>query len=95
MTAPATVLRADSVTRRFGAATAVDAVTMDVRAGEVVGLLGANGAGKTTLIRMLLGLLPASEGSVELFDGSPDRRRRSRLGYVPQNLGLYRDLTVA
>jgi len=67
---------------------------MHVRAGEVVGLLGANGAGKTTLIRMLLGLLGTSAGTVEVLGGPPDRARRRRLGYVPQNLGLYRDLTL-
>ncbi|MGV9711994.1 ABC transporter ATP-binding protein [Gordonia sp. NPDC003424] len=87
-------MSADAVTRRFGDFTAVDDVTMSVSSGEVVGLLGANGAGKTTLIRMLLGLLTASDGEVTLFDGPPDRARRARLGYVPQNLGLYRDLTV-
>ncbi|AZG44617.1 ABC transporter ATP-binding protein [Gordonia insulae] len=88
------VIRAQSVTRRFGDFTAVDSVSMTVAPGEVVGLLGANGAGKTTLIRILLGLLPATEGAVELLGGPPDRTRRARLGYVPQNLGLYRDLTV-
>ncbi|KJR07582.1 ABC transporter ATP-binding protein [Gordonia sihwensis] len=88
------VLRARSVTRRFGDVTAVDDVSMSVEAGEVVGLIGANGAGKTTLIRMLLGLSAASEGSVEVLGGAPDRDRRARLGYVPQNLGLYTDLTV-
>jgi ABC-2 type transport system ATP-binding protein len=87
-------LRARDVTRRFGSLVAVDRVTMHVDAGEVVGLLGANGAGKTTLIRMLLGLQPASAGSVWLLGGPPDRERRRRLGYVPQGLGLYRDLTV-
>ena len=54
------LLRADQVIRRFGAFTAVDDVSMQVRPGEVVGLLGANGAGKTTLIRMLLGLLAST-----------------------------------
>ena len=89
------ILRAQSATRRFGDFTAVDAVTMAVRPGEVVGLLGANGAGKTTLIRLLLGLLAPTEGAVELLGGPPDRAHRARMGYVPQNLGLYRDLTVA
>ncbi|WP_336873926.1 ABC transporter ATP-binding protein [Rhodococcus qingshengii] len=88
------VLRARSVTRKFGDFTAVDSMSMTVDPGEVVGLLGANGAGKTTLIRMLLGLLAATNGEVELLGGPPDRTRRARMGYVPQNLGLYRDLTV-
>jgi ABC-type multidrug transport system ATPase subunit len=72
----------------------VDDVSMQVQPGEVVGLLGANGAGKTTLIRMLLGLLAVTSGSVELLGGPPDRQHRARLGYVPQGLGLYGDLTV-
>ena len=87
-------LRARQVTRRFGAFTAVDDVSMQVQPGEVVGLLGANGAGKTTLIRMLLGLIAVTSGRVELLGGPPDREHRRRLGYVPQGLGLYRDLTV-
>jgi ABC-type multidrug transport system ATPase subunit len=91
---PAMLLGADRVSRTFGAFTAVDDVTMNVRPGEIVGLLGANGAGKTTLIRMLLGLLSTTEGDVELLGGPPDRERRRRLGYTPQGLGLYRDLTV-
>ena len=89
------VVRAHTVSRRFGSFTAVDSVSMHVGPGEVVGLLGANGAGKTTLIRMLLGLLRTSEGDVEVLGGPPDRAHRRRLGYVPQNLGLYRDMTVA
>ena len=88
------LLGAVGVSKRFGDFVAVDGVTMDLHAGEVVGLLGANGAGKTTLLRMLLGLLAPSSGTTELLGGYPDRERRSRLGYVPQGLGLYRDLTV-
>jgi ABC-2 type transport system ATP-binding protein len=61
----------------------------------VVGLLGANGAGKTTLIRLLLGLLATSGGQVLLFGEPPSRRTRQRIGYVPQTLGLYDDLTPA
>jgi ABC-2 type transport system ATP-binding protein len=91
----AVLLRAGHVTRRFGGFAAVDDVSMQVQPGEVVGLLGANGAGKTTLIRMLLGLLAVTSGSVAMLGGPPDRQRRRRLGYVPQGLGLYGDLTVA
>jgi ABC-2 type transport system ATP-binding protein len=82
-------------TRRFGRFAAVDGVDLEVRPGEVVGLLGANGAGKTTLIRLLLGLLRPTAGEVLLFGQPPSRQSRRRLGYVPQNLGLYDDLTPA
>ena len=80
--------------RVFGRFTAVDGVDLAVGSGEVVGLLGANGAGKTTLIRMLLGLLPVSGGSVRLFGQPPSRASRRRVGYLPQGLGLYDDLTI-
>jgi ABC-2 type transport system ATP-binding protein len=81
--------------RRFGAFTAVSAVDLDVRPGEVVGLLGANGAGKTTLIRLLLGLLRPSDGVLRLFGSAPSIATRRRVGYLPQTLGLYAGLTVA
>jgi ABC-2 type transport system ATP-binding protein/ribosome-dependent ATPase len=81
------------VTQRFGDLVAVDDVDIVLESGEVVGLLGANGAGKTTLIRLLLGLLRPSAGRVTLFGEPPSRRTRRRLGYVPQTLGLYDDLT--
>jgi ABC-type multidrug transport system ATPase subunit len=84
-----------AVTRRFGHFVAVDGVNLGLGRGEVVGLLGANGAGKTTLIRMLLGLLPTSAGDVRLFGEAPSRQTRRRIGYVPQSLGLYDDLTPA
>jgi ABC-type multidrug transport system ATPase subunit len=79
----------------FGSLVAVDRASMAVHAGEVVGLLGANGAGKTTLLRTLLGLLAPSGGDALLFGAAPTRQARRRLGYVPQTLGLYDDMTVA
>jgi ABC-2 type transport system ATP-binding protein len=88
-----TLAEATAVTRRFGQLVAVDHADLKVDAGEVVGLLGANGAGKTTLIRILLGLLPATSGSIGLFGLPPSRETRRRIGYVPQGLGLYDDLT--
>ena len=95
MTAGRPLAACDRVSRQFGEFTAVSEVSLEVRAGEIVGLLGANGAGKTTLIRMLLGLLPASAGAVLLFGEPPSRGTRRRIGYVPQGLGLYDDLTPA
>jgi ABC-2 type transport system ATP-binding protein len=89
------LLQARGVTRTFGGLTAVDRVDLSVGPGEVVGLLGANGAGKTTLIRIVLGLLRPTAGEVLLLGEAPSRRSRARLGYVPQSLGLYDDLTVA
>jgi len=86
---------AAGATKRFGELLAVDRVDLAVAAGEVVGLIGANGSGKTTLIRMLLGLVAPTAGRVRLFGEPPSRRTRARLGYVPQSLGLYEDLTVA
>ena len=84
-----------AVTCRFGSVTAVSDVSIAVHPGEIVGLLGANGAGKTTLIRMLLGLIPTTAGQVRLLGEPPSRGTRRRIGYVPQGLGLYDDLTAA
>lgn len=93
MTAP--LLAANGLVKRFGGTTAVDDVTFAVQAGEVVGLLGANGAGKTTVIRMLLGLLRPDAGEACILGGPPSLLSRRALGYVPQGLGLYSELTVA
>jgi ABC-2 type transport system ATP-binding protein/ribosome-dependent ATPase len=89
-----TAVAAERLCRTFGAFTAVDGVDLQIDAGEIVALLGANGAGKTTLIRLLLGVLPPTSGWFRLFGEAPTRAQRHRVGYVPQNLGLYRDLTI-
>ena len=88
-------LEGRGIVKRFGDVVAVRGVDVTVDTGEIVGLVGANGAGKTTLIRVLLGLLLPSDGSVLLFGGPPTREARARVGYVPQSGGLYDDLTVA
>ena len=85
------------LTKRFGNFVAVDHVTMRVRRGEIFGFLGSNGCGKTTTMKMLTGLLPASEGEAELF-GRPldagDLATRGRVGYMSQSFSLYKELTV-
>ncbi len=94
---PERVVEVESLTRRFGAFTAVDAVTFDVGRGEVFGFLGPNGAGKTTTIKMLTGLLEPSGGSgrVAGFDLRRDTEEiKRRIGYMSQLFSLYGDLTV-
>ena len=93
------VLRADSLRKRFGSRTVVEGVSLEVASGEVVGLLGPNGAGKTTCFYMIVGLVPADAGSIHL-DGRDLTKlpihRRARLGisYLPQENSVFRKLSV-
>ncbi len=92
------VIVARGLTRRFGAFTAVDHLDLDVRRAEVYGFLGPNGSGKSTTIRMLCGLLDASEGTVEVLGralpaGAEAVKRR--IGYMTQKFSLYEDLSIA
>jgi len=90
-----TLLTLEGVTRRYGQRVALDTVDLEVRAGEVVGLVGPNGAGKTTLLRLCVGLLAPSDGHVRVLGGSPySRRVRSGLGYLPDDPGLYAEMRV-
>jgi ABC-2 type transport system ATP-binding protein len=87
----------DRMTRRYGTLTAAHEVTFDVREGEMFGLIGPNGAGKTTTLRVALGLLAPSSGSVRTcgFDPVPNAEAVSeRIGYLSQRFSLYGDLTV-
>ena len=97
MSLPETVIAAEGLTRYFGDFLAVDHVTFNVQAGEVVGYLGPNGSGKTTTIRMLLGLLRPSEGQAQVLGYDIVRQSeplRARVGYMSQKFALYHDLTV-
>lgn len=89
-----TLVDARGATKRFGSFTAVNDVSLQVASGEVVGLLGANGAGKTTLIRMILGTLVPDGGAVRVLGQQPTRAVRARIGYIPQGLGLWTDLSA-
>ncbi len=92
-----TAILARGLTQRFGTFTAVDHVSFEIEAGEIFGFLGSNGCGKTTTMKMLTGLLPATEGEARLF-GKPvdaqDMETRRRVGYMSQSFSLYGELTV-
>ena len=91
------VVSARGLTKRFDDFTAVDQVDFDVHPGEIFGFLGPNGSGKTTTIRMMLGLMRPTEGTVEVMgmpvDGDTSAIR-PRVGYMSQRFSLYNDLTV-
>ncbi len=90
-------IEAHDLTMRFGDFVAVDRVNLRIERGEIFGFLGSNGCGKTTTMKMLTGLLPASEGRALLF-GKPvdphDLQTRQRVGYMSQAFSLYSELTV-
>jgi len=87
-------LRLDRVTKRFDEFTAVDALSLEVRPGRIFGLLGPNGAGKTTTIRMIVGITEPDEGTVELFGRPADASSQNRIGYLPEERGLYKRMKV-
>lgn len=90
-------MEAEHLTKRFGDFAAVDNVSFRIPRGEIFGFLGSNGCGKTTTMKMLTGLLPASEGSARLFGREVDPKDmsvRRRVGYMSQAFSLYAELTV-
>ncbi len=96
MTAPQPVIRARGLTKTFGPVRALDGLNLEVAPGEVHGFLGPNGAGKSTTIRVVLGLIRASGGDVELFGGDPWRHATTlheRLAYVAGDVALWPGLT--
>lgn len=88
------VIEFKNATKNFGNKVAVNNVSFDLKEGEVVGLLGPNGAGKTTTIRLALGLLEPTNGSVKLFERAPDAEAKKHVGTVLERTGLYGDLTA-
>ena len=91
-----TAIAADGLTMRFGDFVAVDHVSFRIRRGEIFGFLGSNGCGKSTTMKMLTGLLPASEGQAALFGkvvDTSDIGTRRRVGYMSQAFSLYGELT--
>ncbi|HKK73431.1 MAG TPA: ABC transporter ATP-binding protein [Saprospiraceae bacterium] len=88
---------AKDLTKRFGDFTAVDAISFQVKRGEIFGFLGANGAGKTTAIKMLIGLSIPTDGEIEVagldMKGNREQVKR-RIGYMSQKFSLYEDLSI-
>ncbi|PSL54065.1 ABC-2 type transport system ATP-binding protein [Saccharothrix carnea] len=88
------VLEIDRVSKRYGEVVALDGMTFDVRAGELFGFVGSNGAGKTTTMRIALGVLTADSGEVR-WNGEPITfEARRRIGYMPEERGLYPKMKV-
>lgn len=83
------------VTKRFGTHVAVDNLSLEVPQGVIYGFLGPNGAGKTTTLRMLTGILDPSAGSLRVLEGLKPSQVRDRIGYLPEEKGLYKDMRVA
>ncbi len=81
-------------TKRFGSHTAVDGFSLAVASGTIYGFLGHNGAGKTTTLRMITGILAPDAGSVTVLDGLKPEDARARVGYLPEEKGLYKDMRV-
>jgi ABC-2 type transport system ATP-binding protein len=82
------------VRKRFGSLLAVDDVSFEVQGGEIFGLLGPNGAGKTTTIRMMLDIFRPDGGEISVLGGALDEGKKNRIGYMPEERGLYKDLKL-
>ncbi len=94
---PGAAITLDRVTRRFGATVAVDDLSLEVRRGEMFGLIGPDGAGKTTTIRLICGLLRADAGRISVLGADPARQHGAvtrSAGYLSQRFSLYGDLSV-
>ncbi len=82
------------ISKSFGSLKAVDDVSFEVNKGEIFGLLGPNGAGKTTAIRILLDIFKPDQGSVSILGGPMTEAKKDRIGYMPEERGMYQDITL-
>jgi len=89
-----TFLEIKDVTKHYGDVKAVNGVSFEVQAGEIFGLLGPNGAGKTTLIRSALDIIKPTSGEISILGGSMTEEKKSRIGYLPEERGLYPEMTL-
>ncbi len=88
------VVELNNISKTFGAVKAVDDVSFTLEKGEFFGLLGPNGAGKTTTIRILLDIFKPDTGSASILGGPMDEAKKNRIGYMPEERGLYQDLPL-
>jgi ABC-2 type transport system ATP-binding protein len=89
-----TVVELESVTKAYESKVAVSELSLKVEGGQMFGLLGPNGAGKTSTIRMMMGITIPDSGSIRLFDKPFDRKALERVGYLPEERGLYKKMKV-
>jgi ABC-2 type transport system ATP-binding protein len=87
-------INVEKIAKSFGSTRAVSDVSFDVHQGEILGLLGPNGAGKTTTIRIILDLFKPDAGKVAILGGAMDQSKNNRIGYMPEERGLYQDLPL-
>jgi len=87
-------LSVQNVTKRYGDFTAVDRISFDIRAGRIFGFLGPNGAGKTTTIRMIVNITAPDDGIIELFGQKMSSKLQDRIGYLPEERGLYKRMKI-
>jgi len=94
MTDNGSTLRLSGVTKRFDEFTAVNNLSLQVRPGRIFGLIGPNGAGKTTTIRMIVNITAPDEGTIELFGQQINAELQDRIGYLPEERGLYKKMKI-
>lgn len=87
-------IHVDHITKSFGSQNAVKDVSFEVESGEIFGLLGPNGAGKTTSIRIILDIFKPDSGKVSVFGGAMTEKAKDRIGYLPEERGLYQDIQL-
>ncbi len=88
------VLKVENITKQFGDFVAVHKVSLQVEQGRILGLLGPNGAGKTTTIRMIMDIIAPDSGSITFEDGLTKEAMKDRIGYLPEERGMYKKMKV-
>jgi ABC-2 type transport system ATP-binding protein len=89
-----TAVEVENVSKAFGTIKAVDGVSFNVESGGIFGLLGPNGAGKTTIIRLMLDIFKPDSGRILILGGAIDEAKKERIGYMPEERGLYQDIPL-